>query len=85
MIDLAQSSAWQQRRLFISDRPLSEFIAELSRYRIGRIFLADAQLKNLHVTGVFSLDKPDEVLARVRKILSLQETRLGPWWVVLHW
>lgn len=83
-IDLAQASAWQQRRLFINDRPLSELIAELGRYRTGRIFLADAQLKNLHVTGVFSLDNPDEVLARVRKILSLQETRLGPWWVVLH-
>ncbi|NOU22926.1 MAG: FecR family protein [Methyloglobulus sp.] len=82
--DLAQSAAWQQRRLFINDRPLSELIAELGRYRVGRIFLADAQLLNLHVTGVFSLDNPDEVLARVRKILSLQETRLGPWWVVLH-
>ena len=83
-IDLAQSSAWQERRLFINDRPLNELIAELGRYRVGRIFLADAQLKNLHVTGVFSLDNPDEVLARVRKILSLQETRLGPWWVLLH-
>lgn len=83
-IDLAQASAWQQRRLFINDRPLSELIAELGRYRVGRIFLADAQLLNLHVTGVFSLDNPDEVLARVRKILSLQETRLGSWWVVLH-
>ncbi len=83
-IDLAQASAWQQRRLFINDRPLSELIAELGRYRVGRIFLADAQLLNLHVTGVFSLDNPDEVLARVRKILSLQETRLGHWWVVLH-
>jgi len=83
-IDLAQASAWQQRRLFINDRPLSELIAELGRYRVGRIFLADAQLKGLHVTGVFSLDNPGAVLARVRKILSLQETRLGPWWVVLH-
>jgi transmembrane sensor len=83
-MDLNQSVAWQQRRLFINDRPLSELINELSRYRVGRIFLANDQLKNLHVTGVFSLDKPDEVLARVRKILNLQETRLGPWWVLLH-
>jgi transmembrane sensor len=82
--NLAQASAWQQRRLFINDRPLSELIAELERYRPGRIFLADTKLKTLHVTGVFSLNNPDEVLARVRKILSLQETQLGPWWVVLH-
>ncbi|NOU20521.1 MAG: FecR family protein [Methyloglobulus sp.] len=83
-VDIAQASAWQQRRLFINDRPLNELIVELERYRKGRIFLADSQLKDLHVTGVFSLDNPDEVLARVRKILGLQETRLGPWWVLLH-
>lgn len=83
-INIIQSSAWQQRRLIINDRPLSELIDELGRYRVGRIFLADAQLKNLHVTGVFSLDNPDKMLVRVRKILDLQENRLGSWWVLLH-
>jgi transmembrane sensor len=83
-VNLAQASAWQQRRLFINDRPLSELIAELDRYRNGRIYLANAQLKNLHVTGVFSLDDQDDALASVRKVLALQETRLGSWWVVLH-
>ena len=82
--NLAQASAWQQRRLFINDRPLSDLIAELERYRQGRIFLADNRLKNLHVTGVFSLDNPEAVLSRARKVLGLQETRLGPWWVLLH-
>jgi transmembrane sensor len=83
-VDLNQASAWQQHRLFINDRPLGELIAELERYRAGRIFLADTQLKNLRVTGVFTLNNPDEVLTRMRKILGLQETRLGSWWVLLH-
>lgn len=30
------------------------------------------------------LDNPDDALAGVRKVLALQETRLGQWWVVLH-
>ena len=83
-VDLNQAAAWQQHRLFINDRPLSELIAELDRYRVGRIFLSDEKLKNLRVTGVFSVDKPDDVLTSVRKVLALEETRLGPWWVLLH-
>ena len=83
-VNLVQAAAWQQRRLFINDRPLSELIAELDRYRIGRIFLSTSQLKNLRVTGVFSLDNPDLALSRAQKVLGLQSTRLGPWWVMLH-
>jgi len=83
-VELNQATAWQQHRLFINDRPLSELIAELDRYRVGRIFLSDEKLKNLRVTGVFSVDNPDDVLNSVRKVLALEETRLGPWWVLLH-
>jgi len=41
---LDQATAWQQHRLLINDRPLPELIAELERYRLGRIFLADPEL-----------------------------------------
>jgi transmembrane sensor len=83
-INLAQANAWQQRRLFMNDRPLAELVAELDRYRTGRIFISDPSLKNLHITGAFSLANPDETLAKVKHVLALQETRIGPWWVLLH-
>ncbi|MCK9396380.1 MAG: FecR family protein [Methylobacter sp.] len=83
-VELNQTTAWQQHRLFINDRPLSELIEELDRYRVGRIFLSDEKLKNLRITGIFSLDNPNDVLNSVRKVLALEETRLGPWWVLLH-
>jgi transmembrane sensor len=83
-IELSQADAWQQHQLFINDQPLSELIAELDRYRMGRIFLSDEKLKNLRVTGVFSLENPDAVLNSVCKVLALKEVRLGPWWVLLH-
>lgn len=83
-VDGVQTTSWQQRRLFINDRPLAELIAELDRYRVGRIFLSDTRLKNLRVSGMFSLADPDAALDKVRKILVLQETRLGLWWVLLH-
>ncbi len=51
---------------------------------MGRIFLSDAELKELRVTGVFSLDNPDGLLDSVCKALTLKKTRIGPWWVLLH-
>lgn len=84
VVVLNQTTAWQKHKLLVNDRPLQELIDELSRYRAGRIFLSDKTLKDLRVTGVFSLDNPDEVLNSVRKVLNLKEARLGPWWVLLH-
>jgi len=78
------SNAWQQRRIIIRDRPLSELVAEIERYRPGRIFLGSDSLGNLHVTGLFSLTDPNASLDSVRKILGLKQTSLGPWWVLLH-
>jgi transmembrane sensor len=83
-VDIAQASAWQQHKISLNDRPLGELIAELDRYRVGRIFLADAKLNNLRVVGVFNLADPDTVLKKVCKVLALKETRLGPLWVLLH-
>jgi transmembrane sensor len=82
--DISQLTAWQQQKLFINDRPLSEAIAELNRYRNGRIVVPDANLNNQRITGVFSLANPDETLHTLSTALTLQETRLGSWWVVLH-
>ncbi len=82
--DISQLTAWQQQKLFINDRPLSEAIAELNRYRNGRIVVPDAKLNNQRITVVFSLANPDETLRTLSTALALQETRLGFWWVVLH-
>lgn len=76
-------TAWQQHQLVVDGRPLSELIAELQRYRSGRIFLASSDIANLKVSGVFSLDKPDAVLDTVCKVLGLQRRQIGPWLIWL--
>lgn len=81
---LDQATAWQQHRLLINDRPLIELITELERYRLGRIFIADPALNNLRVSGVFSMDNPESTLTTLRQVLALKQTRIGPWWIVLH-
>lgn len=82
--DLDQATAWQQGQLTINDRPLAELIADLERYRSGRILLAGADLAKLRVTGVFPLSEPDRILSAVRTILHLRQTDLGPWLTILH-
>lgn len=81
---LDQSGAWQQRRLIINDKPLAELVAELERYRYGRIFLGDTELARQRVSGVFALDDPDGALKTLSLALNLKSSRLGPFWTVLH-
>lgn len=83
-VNLKLAAGWQQRRIMISDRPLGELLAEVDRYRLGRVFITDPELAKLPVTGVFSLDDPDAILESVTKALALRSTQLGPWWITLH-
>ncbi|MGR8931458.1 MAG: FecR family protein [Gammaproteobacteria bacterium] len=83
-VDLDRATSWQQRRLVIDDRPLGDLIQELNRYRVGRVYIADAGLNDMHVTGVFSLENPDQILDSVCEVLGLKETKIAGLWVLLH-
>ncbi|MDO9105928.1 MAG: FecR family protein [Methylovulum sp.] len=82
--DSELTGAWRQRQVIVKNQPLAELVAEIERYRTGRIFLGSDNLSKLRVTGLFSLADPEAALTKVRKILGLKETRLGTWWVLLH-
>lgn len=83
-VNLSQATAWQQHKMIINDRPLTELITELERHQTGRVFISDASLNNLRVSGVFSLDNPQDTLRIICEALNLQQTQIGPWWTVLH-
>ncbi len=83
-VGLEQATAWQHRQLVVNNRPMSELVAELNRYRNGRIFVSGAELQSLRVSGVFSLDHPDNILSTLQSVFGLKQTRITDWWVVLH-
>lgn len=83
-IDLAEHGAWQRRKLVFKDRPLAEVMAEVNRYRRGRIVIAGEHLHELRVTGVFPTGDPEAVLRLVAETLPVEITRFGPWLVLLH-
>lgn len=82
--DMSQATAWQRHKLIFKDQPLVKVVDELDRYRTGKILIADHRLDDLRVTGVFSLDDSDAILAAVEKALAIRSTRLGPWLVLVH-
>jgi len=72
-IDVDTATAWQRGKLIVNRWPLQAVVAELDRYRAGRIVIMSEQLKSFEITGVFDVDDPDRVL---RSIAETTHARL---------
>jgi transmembrane sensor len=72
MIDIDAATAWQRGRLIFNRRPLESVVAELQRYRAGRIVVLGDRLKALDVTGVFDLDDTDRILRAIEETTKAQ-------------
>lgn len=77
-IEPDDAAPWRQRRLVFRDEPLSEVLAELSRYTSVRLTARDPALRRLRVTAVFPLDDKDSVVARIDRLLPVTTTISGP-------
>ncbi|MDT4328682.1 FecR family protein [Methylomonas sp. MED-D] len=82
--DTTTASAWHRQQLQYFNRPLSEVVAELNRYRRGRIFLAERDLEQLRLSGIFDTSRPDEALALITESLGLHAYQLAGRWVFLR-
>jgi transmembrane sensor len=74
--NLDQVEAWRRDRLVFQDTPLGEVIADLERYRGGRIFLMDSSLRTLLVTGAFDTSEADAALDAIASMLPVRADRL---------
>lgn len=70
------ATAWREGRLVVSGQPLSEVLAELGRYRRGRVVLLDRGAGARAVSGVFDLADPDQALGVLADATGLRLTRL---------
>ncbi len=77
-------TAWLRNKLVFRDRPLGDVIADLNRYRQGRIVIWDDALLNLHVDGIFNTGNPDGALAAIVGTLPARDFRLTPYLVILR-
>lgn len=81
--DLARTTAWREGRLRFSGERLSVVLAELDRYRHGRIVLLDAAAGERRVTGAFDPRDTDEALDSIAATMGVGITRLSPFLVLV--
>lgn len=83
-VNIKESGAWHRRQLIFHDRPLREVVAELNRYRKGHIYIADASLNELRLTGVFDTDQQNEALKMIQENLGLNAYSIADRWIFLR-
>ncbi len=73
---------WTRGLLSISDRPLSEVIAQLARYRQG-ILRCDPQVAQLRVSGTYPLLQSDVALNALQQTLPISLQRVTRYWLTV--
>ncbi|WP_119458387.1 FecR domain-containing protein [Rhodospirillaceae bacterium SYSU D60014] len=68
--------AWRRDRLIFQDAPLGDVIAELERYRSGRIVITDRRIAEISVTAVFDTRRTDDALRAIADSLPVQILRV---------
>jgi transmembrane sensor len=70
--------------LVFEDRPLGQVIADVNRYRPGRIYITDEALLTLPVSGIFNIREPDSILKVIQQTLPVRITELTSYLVLLR-
>jgi transmembrane sensor len=76
LADVAALTAWRHGQLKFVDRPLGEVIAELDRYRGGKILIFGNSIKSLSVTGSVDIAKLDQFLFSLEVIMPVRVIQL---------
>ncbi|GGC12829.1 sensor [Oxalicibacterium flavum] len=74
---------WSKGILLADDLPLGDVVAELSRYRRGRL-ACDPAVASLRVVGGYPLDNPDQALAMLQAALPIEVYAVMPWWITVR-
>ena len=65
---LQLATAWMQRRLIFDNERIGDAVDEFNRYNKQRMQVADSELADLRITGVFSADDPRALMEYLRRI-----------------
>ena len=73
--NLQRAAAWHQQIMVFQDKPLAEVVAELDRYRPGKIMIIGDAVKKLPITGVFGIADSDIALQTLQQSLPVKITK----------
>ncbi|MEM7058741.1 MAG: DUF4880 domain-containing protein [Pseudomonadota bacterium] len=71
-----QMARWRTGLLAFQDRALGDVVADMNRYRQGRIIITSAAVGERRVGGVFDLKRPQDFVAQLVASFSLSVTTL---------
>lgn len=69
-----ESDAWTRGLIIVDNARLDDFVAQLARYRPGRLS-CDEAIAGLRVSGAFPIDDTDRALAAVERALPVRISR----------
>jgi ferric-dicitrate binding protein FerR (iron transport regulator) len=72
--------AWTEGLIVTQDMRLSNFLAQVSRYRHGYLSCSN-DIADLRLSGVFRLEDPEQLLRLLPQTLPVQLRRRTRWWV----
>lgn len=82
--DIERRLAWRDGRLIYSGQPLADVLADIERYRRGRILLLDRSAGAMRVSATLDAQDPDAALDALTQTLGLRLTRITPFLVVIR-
>ncbi len=74
--DIETAAAWRRGLLIFKDRPLADVVSDLNRHRRGKVVIASSNLRSRRMSGVFHLNRPDEILAHLEETLQVRPVNL---------
>lgn len=78
-----QTAAWRDKLLVADREQIRSVVAEISRWRSGRIVIPQGSLASARVSGLYDLTDPDAALAAVIGPYGGRVRHLSPWLTVL--
>jgi transmembrane sensor len=67
-VDAQRATAWLRRQIAFDHEPLGRVAAEINRYAAKPIEIVTPKLRDLQISGVFSTDDEEELLAFLRSL-----------------
>ncbi|MDQ8697365.1 FecR family protein [Hyphomicrobium sp. LHD-15] len=82
--DLDAALAWRDGRFVFYEARLADVVAEIARYRSGRIVITSSELANWTVSGSLPLDDPDAALRSLQSSVGFSMRSIAGRLVILH-
>lgn len=81
--DAVMMGGWARGEALAENRTIADVVEEVRPWFKGRIFLADAQLGERRITGIYAVRRPERALAMMVRPYGGRIRRITPWILIV--